>query len=232
MMRQSVGALLSCLVVGACAADEPEVDPKLTVMTFNVLCAFCGGTEYDPWDERLFYFRDLFGRHEPDLIGLQELALESDLAQLQRVSKGYEAITFRDDEVTYADATIFYRSTRFEERAHGFYWLSPTPDEKFTTGFADGRQLARLVTWARLFDLTTGRELYFLTTHFDNNYPSQEKSAPLFLERTAPLAETHPVIITGDFNAKTYSPAYAVLVGTSTKSSGFHLDNTFDLADA
>jgi len=43
-------------------------------MTFNVLCSFCNLREFDPWSERLAYFGDIFARHDPDLIGLQELS--------------------------------------------------------------------------------------------------------------------------------------------------------------
>jgi endonuclease/exonuclease/phosphatase family metal-dependent hydrolase len=99
----------------------------------------------------------------------------------------------------------------FEEVEHGFYWLSPTPDEPYSTGFANP-QLARLVVWARLRALAEDHEFVFATTHFDNNSPSQELSAPLVLERTAALADELPVIMVGDFNSQPVDPAYALLL--------------------
>ena len=112
---------------------------------------------------------------------------------------------------------------------HGAYWLSPTPDVPMSTGFADP-QLPRLVVWARLRDAAAGnRELYFATTHFDNNSPSQEKSAPLFQERSAPFVANQPVIVVGDFNSRPDSAAYRIL--TTDSSRGFVFQNAFDLTD-
>src|SRR5262245_15802397 len=54
--------------------QPPSVPASFRAMTFNVLCSFCGGDDYDPWGERLPYFKDLFARYDPDLIGTQELA--------------------------------------------------------------------------------------------------------------------------------------------------------------
>ena len=60
----------------------------------------------------------------------------------------------------------------------GSYWLSPTPDEPWTFGWA-GTSFWRLVTWARLRYRDGTGELYAATTHVDNNHPNQEMSAPL-----------------------------------------------------
>lgn len=220
-------ALLGLLLAVGCAGE----DTALRVMTFNVLCVFCGGDEYDPWDERLPYLRDVFKRHQPDLIGLQELTFAADTGELLARNPEYAAIYFTDGEDSYADAAIFYRKDRFEVVDYSFDWLSPTPDVKYSKGFAGGQVVPRLMTWARLTDLRGGRALTFGTTHFDNNAPAQDRSAPLVLEKARPRAEQGPLIMTGDFNSQTYDPAYARLTTTSaTIASGFHLTNTFDLA--
>ena len=73
-----------------------------------------------------------------------------------------------------------------------------------------------------------GKEIFFANTHFDNNSPSQQLSAPLLQERTAPFAATHPVIVIGDFNSRPPSTAYRLLTEDSTY--GFVFQNTFDLA--
>ena len=46
--------------------------------------------------------------------------------------------------------------------------------------------------WAHFVDLETGKEFSFTTTHFDNNSPCQELSAPLVLERTSPWNSAMP----------------------------------------
>ncbi len=195
-------------------SDDVPIGPpqSIGVMTFNVLCSFCDGS-YDPWDDRLGHFDDLFARYEPDLIGLQEISFESEVTQFLDLLPGFASSYFGQeaDVVGYADATVLYRTDRFRMLSRGDYWLSPTPEVESSTGFSEGTQLPRIVTWVELLDLESGRKLYFATTHVDNNTPSQELSAPLILERTAPWQDRMPAIVVGDFNSQTYDPAFEIL---------------------
>ncbi|MCA9621275.1 MAG: endonuclease/exonuclease/phosphatase family protein [Myxococcales bacterium] len=228
---------LIALCLAGCGSDsmgtpEPEPEPgppqAMTVMTFNVLCSFCDST-YDPWDDRLGYFADLFSRYDPDLVGLQELAFEAEVDQLGEALGGtHDPLFFEnpDNGVVYPDATIFYRRDRFEVVTRGEFWLSPTPDVPSSNGFAPP-QLPRLVMWAELRDTASHRTFHFATTHFDNNSPSQELSAPLLLERAAPWM-SKPVIIVGDFNSQPADEAYRILVEGSDGHPG--LSNTQGLA--
>ena len=86
------------------------------------------------------------------------------------------------------------------------------------------------MAWTHLRQHSDGWELLFVTTHFDNNSPSQELSAPLFLERTEPWAAEMPVVATGDFNSQPDDLAYRILT-EGVSGTGFHLTNAFDLAD-
>lgn len=208
--------------------DLPVLEPAV-VMTFNVLCSFCDDT-YDPWEDRVGYISDTIARHGPDLVGLQELFTADEVAQLLDQNPGYEALFYSDETSDYADATIWWRADRYELLDSGFYWLSPAPDLPFSVGFSSP-QLPRMVAWAQLLELSSGAELLFVDTHFDNNTPSQELSAPLLLERTEAQAGALPIIAVGDFNSRPDSPAYATLVG-GVDGAGFALTNSFDLADA
>ena len=225
-----LAAAAAILLVGCGAADEepPREPAPLRVMTFNVLCSLCGSEEFDPWEERLAYFGDIFARHDPDLIGIQELTpLAGEVEQILEQAPGRAALYFAPESgLPYPDATIVYRTERFEVLEHGEYWLSPTPDEPRSTGFADP-QLPRLLVWARLADLENDGELYFASTHFDNNVPSQELSAPLVKERTLPYLDG-PVVVVGDFNAKPPSPGYEILMTEALH--GFAFVDTFDRA--
>lgn len=211
-------------------AGQGARGPSITVMTYNVLCAtICGIGEYDPWEERIVHHADIFARHDPDLMALQELSTREQVEQMLDAAPGHEAIYF-DDGNAWADATIMYRKARFEVVDSGEYWLSPTPDKPRSRGFADGLQLTRLVVWALLHDKHTDRELFFASTHFDNNSPSQEKSAPLVLERTLPFVKTHPVIFAGDFNSTLSDTAYKILTG-EVRHDSFVFVNTQTIAD-
>lgn len=234
MIRRVALATLCLLIsapLGGCGSDgggNSAPAPAIKVMSYNILCSFCDRRNYDPWEERLAYFGDIFERYDPDLIGVQELTpLGNEVAQVLAEAPGRGAIYYAPQGATpYPDAMILYRESRFSVIEHGEYWLSPTPEVPLSTGFSPP-QLPRLVVWARLRDLATDREIFFATTHFDNNSPSQQLSAPLVLQRTAPFVSSEPVIVVGDFNSRPNSTAYGLLTGDPR--SGFTFDNAFDL---
>ncbi len=231
-MRRNALVLCCALLLAGCSsedtADEKPGPRPATIMTFNVMCSICGSSDYDPWDERLAYFGDIFQRHDPDIVGIQELTpLGDEVAQIQAELAGHDAIYYApEDELPYPDAAIFYRTSRYEVLDSGQYWLSPTPDEPGSTGFSPP-QLVRLVVWAHFRDKAGGRDLYFATTHFDNNSPSQELSAPLVKQRTLPWQDEGAAIVVGDFNSKPDSTAYGIL---TDESEGFAFVNSQSLA--
>lgn len=226
----AAAAVFSTLFLFGCSCGGNGGGPaRVRVMSFNVLCSFCNAEEYDPWEQRLEYFKDIFNRHDPDLIGLQELSFANEVDQILGLKPGYEAVYYKVEYVLpNPDSTIFYRANRFELVESGFYWLSPFPDKEWSGGFSDDAVMSRIVAWAHLRQKKDGRQMLFITTHFDNTPPNQEKSAPLLLERTAPWAEKMPVIVTGDFNSQPSDPAYRILV-EGTGGSGFHFVNAFDI---
>ena len=199
---------------------------ELTVMTFNILFSF-PNPEYDPWVVRRGHIAEIIRRHDPDLIGLQE-PLPDQIADLHALCPGYDDALLE----TFPDSSIFFKADRFEKLEEGHYWLSPTPNTPFSIGF--GNFFPRMVIWARLLDKETGRAFLFVNTHFDNTRPSQENSAPLFLERTRDLRGGLPVVITGDFNSKPDREAYHTLIdGIADPAGGdpFRLENIYDLAE-
>jgi endonuclease/exonuclease/phosphatase family metal-dependent hydrolase len=200
-------------------------------MSFNVMCSSCTPDGFEPWSARVPYIGDTIRRHDPDLIGTQELFAGGEVEQIEAEIPGYTSIWFAGptaEDLDYADAAIFYRDAMFEEIEHGFYWLSPKPDTPYSTGF-DAPQLPRLVVWARLRALAEDVEIVFATTHFDNNSPSQELSAPLVLERTAALASDLPVIMVGDFNSQPTDLAFEILT-QGVDGSGPRFDDAFALS--
>ncbi|NOZ87491.1 MAG: hypothetical protein GXP49_14715 [Deltaproteobacteria bacterium] len=211
---------------------------SLKVMTFNILCSFCDQS-YPPFEERLAYFKDIFDRNDPDLIGLQELTWPDEVDKILKLHPGFKAIYYKGSEpgpmgfTDYPDATILFRADRFTLVDKHFFWLSPTPDEPWSAGFAEGGQLPRLAAMAELVDKISGSKILFLTTHVDNNSPSQEKSAPLILERLTPYDKEMPLIVTGDFNSTPTSKAYSILTTGKSENrpgTGLKLIDAFDLA--
>ncbi len=242
---------LDAAAVDGAPSDALTADPKqLTVMTFNVMCSFCKNSEFPQWQQewkvRLPMTKQTIARHDPDLIGVQELSrLVSETHEIDDLTQPeniYGEVSYHfnaNDAMTdlgkafeqdYPDATILYRKTRFDVLAQGQFWLSPTPDTAFSFGFAkNGGSFFRLVVWAKLHDKVANRDMYFATTHFDNNSPSQELSAPLALQRFEPKAKELPVIFIGDFNSTPANKAYVIL-NKGVDGKGFSFANAFDLA--
>ena len=222
---------LVLLMLGGChSGQDPTPEGSggpiaLCVMTYNILFAF-PNPEYDPWSVRKEHVAAVIRSHDPDLIGLQE-PFPHQVWDLYELCPGYDGALLD----YFPDSTILYKADRFVKLEEGHYWLSPTPDVPFSIGF--GNFFPRMVIWVRLREKTTGREVLFVNTHFDNTSPSQEMSAPLFLERTEELAGRLPVVITGDFNSRPEREAYLILVeGLPGPDGGepFRLVDTYDLA--
>jgi hypothetical protein len=123
-------------------------------MTFNVMCAGCTPEGFEGWDARVPYTGDTICRHDPTRSGCRSCSSARRVAQIEAELPGYTSIwSAKSDSVSldYADAAIFYRSDMFTGVEHGFYWLSPTPEAPYSTGFSIPR-FARMVTRARLRD--------------------------------------------------------------------------------
>lgn len=237
----STGDALTDATTDATSDATKTPDPEqLRVLNYNVMCSICKNSDHPEWEQdfvkRAPWLRDVLQRHDADLIGVQELQAigmkEGDPDEFSQIlPDGYETSYYRHQpgdllELDYPDAAIAWRKTRFAGLENGAFWLSPTPEKAFSTGFAKGGQLPRLVYWVRLQDTLSDRELILVNTHFDNNTPSQEKSAPLLLERLVPLAAKAPLVVVGDFNTRPGHPAYEALVGGTPK-----LTDTYGLAE-
>jgi len=233
--RHSFFTFAICLILSGPLlrlASAEGAGTHLTVMTYNVLCSFCDPKHFDRWEERIASEADIIKRYKPDLIGFQEISKPEEVDQIAALNKEYSSIYYRDPDglKTYPDATIFYRTDRFDVLEQGTIWLSETPDTPWSKGWAK-LQFWRIVIWAHLKQKSNGREFYFATTHFDNNFPNQEKSAPIVLDRISQWAQKLPVVFVGDFNSRPNSKAYGILSG-GVDGKGFKLTNAYDIAAA
>ncbi len=223
--------------VDAAADVSPAVKPvlppakpadALVVLTYNVMCSFCINSDHMDWDQkwldRVPWLRDVFMRMDADLMGIQELQAtlptktgkpeaEELFGENSPWAYAYHHATPTNaEDHDYPDALVAWKKDRFDKLEQGEFWLSPTPDVPLSWGLAGKAQFARLVLWVKLHDKVANRDLYFASTHFDNNAPSQEKSSPIALERLGPLTKNAPLIVTGDFNSNPSTKAYALLV--------------------
>lgn len=207
------------LIVSASAAE-----PGIRVMSFNVMCSFCGhNDEIGHFRRRLPLIADTINRHDPDLISVQELFTRGQVRRLRRKLKTEYETLFAHAIFGYADPTLFVRKSRFRVLDRGGFWLGPnSPHFSFGWAFAYPRR----VEWADLEDRSTGRRFRFVGTHFDNNGKNKGPSAELVVRNvfdgSFPL--DLPVVFAGDTNLRPASEGYATLAGA--------FRDTFDEVDS
>ena len=182
----------------------------LRVMSFNIRY----GTANDgknAWPLRKELVLSTITDFGPDLLGTQETQPDQ-AAHLRESLPAYKYFGWaRDESKTSEECGILIRTERFEVVDSGQFWLSETPDEKFSKSWDSS--LPRVVTWTVLKDRQADqREFVFANTHFDHRgETARQESAKLIRKRMAEQVPGLPVILSGDFNCAEGSPAYKSL---------------------
>ncbi|MDR1584525.1 MAG: endonuclease/exonuclease/phosphatase family protein [Prevotellaceae bacterium] len=210
-------AIMSCV--------EPS-ELKLNVMTFNI--------RYDnpadslnAWNNRKEFAASCISFYEADIVGLQE-AQHHQIEDLKRYLSGYESLGVgRIDGKTKGEySAIIYKKDRFEVLDSRTFWLSENPDAIGIKGWDAACE--RIVTWGHFKDKQTGKDVYFVNTHFDHiGQIARRESSKLLLSKLKEICKDKPVIVTGDFNSVPTSEAIKIL---TDKSNPEHLLNTYDLS--
>jgi endonuclease/exonuclease/phosphatase family metal-dependent hydrolase len=182
----------------------------LRVMSFNLRYSTANDGE-DSWESRREMLIETIRRDHPDLLGTQEcLAEQADYLREQLPYMSVIAV-HRDDGKRKGEASaILFRMDRFELLASGTFWLSPTPEKIGSKGW--DADCTRIVTWAKLRDKASGKNVAWLNTHWDHiGKQARLESAGMMRRWIDANAAEMPVIITGDFNTHLDAPPYARL---------------------
>ena len=217
--------LLSPGAAGSTPATDNADEAKrprpgdLRVMSVNIRYGTAPDGE-NVWPNRRELLLNSIKTFDPDLVGAQEV-LDFQLDELQEAMPAHRFIgVWRDDGKRKGEfSPIAYRADRFEELAHGHFWLSETPEKPGSKSWDS--QLPRLATWVKLRDRQDpqGREVLFLNTHWDYAGTSaRENSARLVRERIRNHANGVPVIVSGDLNCTEDDEPYSVLIGVGDDS--------------
>lgn len=203
-------AAAACSMLPAPARDAASV---LRVMTFNIrMDSPADGA--NAWPLRKELAAGTIAFHGADIAGLQEV-LVSQLTDLRRLLPEYDWVGVgRDDGKEAGEFNpVFYRRDRFRRLDSSTFWLSERPDAAGLKGW--DAACARIVTWARLRDLWTGRTLVAFNTHFDHvGETARRESAALVLREMKRIAAGAPVVLTGDLNCTREDPAYRTLAAS------------------
>jgi endonuclease/exonuclease/phosphatase family metal-dependent hydrolase len=206
------------LLGGAADAGEP-----LRAMTFNIRY----GTAPDgdnAWPKRRDLVIGVLRREAPHVIGVQE-ALRFQLDELGEALPDYDEVGVgRDDGLEAGEySAILYDRRRLDVLDQGTFWFADPPAAPGTPTW--GSNFARICTWIRARDTSSGRQFYVYNLHWDHqSQESREKSADMLLERISQRAAAdEPVIVMGDFNSDEQNPAYQRLLA----SKSHRLTDTF-----
>lgn len=196
-MRVLIFFLLSSLLISEAAVAQK--DTPIIVASYN-LRYDNKGDGINAWPNRKEQVNALIRFHEFDLFGTQE-ALRNQLNDVAEL-KGFAFIgAGRDDGKEAGEhSAIFYKKDRFKVLQSGNFWLSETPD-KPGKGW-DATCCNRICSWAKFNDLTTKKEFYFFSVHFDHQgVEARRESGKLMVKKIKEIAGSAPVMLAGDFNS-------------------------------
>ena len=176
---------------------------KINVMTYNTMCDFCNGSDFFKYEGRINQISKKIKKLEPDIIGLQEVRLKSQIESILVPFKKYEFITLSNSLLSYADPTIIYNKLKFKLIESEYYWLGPR-EGSFSLGWKFA--LPRLAIKARFKSIKTNREFYFFTSHFDNRIENINGSTKMISKMIKNIKI--PVIFAADTNITVDMPQY------------------------
>ena len=192
--------------VGDTNKPTPEApEETLNIATFNIRYATSSDTGVKSWASRKAACIASIVENGFDIVGFQEV-LSNQQTDLKNSLKDYDFFFVgRDDGVNGEAVGIGYRKDRLKPIDSGKFWLSPTPDVASNAvdwGATVTRK--RVAGWAKLEDLKTGKQFYFLCTHLEvgeENATVRLRSTRLINEREAQInTEGLPFFVVGDMN--------------------------------
>jgi len=205
---------LMLLFVSTVMAQRPSVD-DINLMTFNIRYPN-PDDGFNYWPKRKQLVASMIQFHDADIVGLQE-AFRSQLADIEEMLPTYAwhgVCRTSGDKKPNPDnefSAILYKRERFDLLEGDTFWLSETPDEVGKAGW--DANLPRIVSWAKFRDKQNDRTFFHFNTHFDHRGEvAREESAKLLLQQISTIADTAPVVVTGDFNAIPESVPYRTIV--------------------
>ncbi len=222
-MNQKVISFLVSIIIlllpltssGSMELSDPPKPPKrisifpankteqVKIMSFNVLGV--GSGDHSP-ENRLNGVVQTIRDQMPDSFGLQEAsdywrsALKKELRDVYAEAGNYGRHLGLNE-----GTPIFYRKDKFICLAQGVFWLSDRP-LIYSNGW--DTSVPRIAAWALLIDKSTGFTYYHYNTHFDHiGELARTNSAALMAKKMN--RKNTPAVLTGDFNCKPDSRAYA-----------------------
>ena len=209
-MKHFLSTALLVLLFASCAPKGTPVSVKL--VTYNIRQSGMAQKDgSDAWEFRKNATLKMIEQEAPSIIGFQEL-LPDQQAFIREAFPQYGFVGVgRDDGIQEGECMgIMYLSNTFELSEWGTFWLSETPEEVSLGWDAACR---RTVTWARLKEVTGGKEFFYFNTHLDHmGEVARQESIKLIVNRIGQMVpKGMPVILGGDLNSGAEDPIFEPL---------------------
>jgi len=158
---------------------------------------------------------DFLKQEQPAIIGFQE-ALHAQVEYLQTQLGGYSFVGVgrADSHEAGEYVPVFYDTARFHMMNAGHFWLSETPEIAGSKGW--DALCERMVSWVRLQEKRSSRQLLVVNTHLDHiGVEARKMSVDMLLAFLAGHTEEE-LILMGDFNFSPDDPNYPRLTAALT----------------
>ena len=191
------------------AADAPDI----RVMSFNIRYGKANDGD-DAWPNRRKLVASTIRTFNPDLLGTQE-TLPFQAEYIASEFPEYSKVGWtREKNPNGEQCTIFYRTARFQLADSGQFWLSKTPEKKYSKSWDSS--LPRVATWVVLRDRNgSSKELVYCNTHFDHRGAKARLESARLLHGRAGELDGIPIILTGDFNCPESSVPWTTLTSSN-----------------
>lgn len=191
---------------------------SIKVMTYNIRCGYCeDSSNVNNWSKRKYFVAYVIKNHNPDLIGLQEAEMFQ-IKELIEMLDEYDwyGVSREDGKEGGESTAILYRTKRFKLEEKRTIWLSETP-ELVSKGW--DAAFKRTVTIAKLKDLKSKKELYYLNTHLDHiGETARSESSRLIVKEIDKYSKDYPIILSGDFNYTSTAEGYKIITSKLSDS--------------
>jgi len=202
--------LISLFFITSCNTKPLE----LNVMTFNIRLDVASDS-LNSWQYRKDVAAQAVRTNDIDILGMQEV-LANQMNDLKERLPEYAAVGVgRDDGVDRGEfSPLFYKKDKFTEIESGTFWVSETPEIAGSKGW--DASYIRVATWAILKEKETGKQVFAINTHLDNDgLIARKEGGNLIIKKAQELGKGLPIILTGDFNDTPDSEAIKNIIDTT-----------------
>jgi len=186
----------------------------ISAVSYNIRLA-TDSDGINAWKNRKEKFCAQLQDMQADVFGLQEV-LQEQLIYIEDYFTDYGRVgVARDDGKQQGEySPVFYNKNMFLLKKSGTFWLSQTPEIVGSRGW--DAACNRVVSYAGLENIKTGKMFYVYCTHFDHmGEIARQNSVLLLLHAVDSISCSLPSIILGDFNATPNSEPYKLITNVS-----------------